>query len=100
MQQAPDQMAEDYAKEHLRFLKEIRQDVLKQLRKQGDLNCYLSSVGEQASDLFSTLMSQYHNSPEIQKLPYLDRVKGLQSRRHEANEIVLHDIVHQPLRED
>jgi Zn-finger domain-containing protein len=99
MQQASDQMAEEYAKEHLRFLEQNRPDVLAQLRRSGDLNKYLSSVGEQASDLFSTLMSQYGNSSEVQKLPYLDRVQALQSRRHEANEIVLHDIVYQPLRE-
>jgi hypothetical protein len=93
-------MAEDYAKEHLRFLKENRPDVLKQLRKQGDLNSYLSSVGEQASEMFSTLMMQYKRHLEAQKVPYIDLVAALQGRRHEANELVLHDIVYQPLRED
>ena len=32
------------------------------------------------------------NSPEVEKLSYLQRVKALQSRQHEAEEIVLDDM--------
>jgi hypothetical protein len=54
-------------------------------------------LGQQAEELFSTLMFQYANSPEVQKLPYLERVQALQSRHHEAEEIVRHDLIYQPL---
>ena len=99
MQSAENQKSQDYAKEHLRFLQENRPDVLAELRRQGDLNSYLSSVGDQANDRFSTLMMQHLHSPEVSKLPYQDRVTSLQSRRHEADEIVRHDLIHQPLQE-
>jgi hypothetical protein len=59
-----------------------------------------SGLGQQATDLFDTLMRPCAQSPEVKKLPYMEKVQALQSRRHEANEVVLHDIVYQPLRED
>ena len=99
MQHAQEPKAKEYAQEHLRFLKENRPDVLAELRRSGDLNSYLSSVGVQASDRFLTLMMQYNNSPEVQKLPHLDRVQALQSRRHEADELVRHDLILQPLKD-
>lgn len=89
--------ATEYAQEHLKFLEENRPDVLAGLRQQGNLNSYLSSVGDQASDQFLTLMMQYKNSPEVASLPYQDQVTSLQSRRHEADEIVRHELIHQPL---
>ena len=89
----------NYAQEHQKFLEENNPKVLSELRRSGDLNSYLSSVGEQASDLFLTIMMQYNNSPEVQKLPHLDRVQALQSRRHEADELVRHDLILQPLKD-
>ena len=92
-----DQKAQEYAQEHKRFLEQSNPRVLSGLRRSGSLNSYLSSVGQQASDRFLTLMMQYKNSPEIEKLPYQDRVQALQSRRREADELVRHDLIHQPL---
>ena len=91
--------AQEYAQEHLRFLEQNRPDVLAAIRRSGDLNSYLSSVGDQASDRFLTLMMQHKNSPEVAKLPYQARVTSLQSRRREADELVRHDLIHQPLKD-
>ena len=91
-----DATAQRFSDEHHRFLKENRPDVLRQFQPH-DLTSYLSSVGEQASEMFLTLMMQYKNSPQIEKLPYQDRVQALQSRRREADELVRHDLIHQPL---
>lgn len=96
-----DPSATEYAKLHRKFLKEERPEVYAELQKQhpgeASLTSYLSSVGQQASDLFDTLMMQTNSDPKVQALPYQERVSLLQSRRHEANEVVLHDVVHQPL---
>jgi predicted HD phosphohydrolase len=48
-------------------------------------------VGEQADDRYEALMRQYQRSP------YLEQVQALQSRRREADEIVRHDVIYQPL---
>ncbi len=92
--------AEEYARDHLKFLEEERPDVLEGLRRSGDLNSYLSSVGEQAEEMFDDLMRQYLHSPHVQSLPHLKQVRALQSRRHEADEVVRHDLIYQPLKED
>jgi hypothetical protein len=92
-----DPKAAEYAWGHLRFLKENRPDVLRDLRRSGDLNSYLSSVGEQASEMFMTLMMRYKNSQEVRELPFLEGVQALESRRHEVEETVLHDVIFQPL---
>ena len=96
MQYAQEPKAQEYAQEHLRFLKENRPDVLAELRRSGDLNSYLSSVGSQAADRLRFLMSQYQHSPEVQKLPPLQRERALQSRHHEIEETIRDELLHQP----
>lgn len=96
MAEPQDQQAKEFAEEHKRFLVEHRPDVWRKLQ-QSDPDSYLSSVGEQASDRYWTLMRQYQHSPEVKKLPFQERVQALQSRQHEAAEIVRHDLLHQPL---
>jgi len=66
----------------------------------GDLNSYLSSVEETASERLGHEMRQDLKDPELQKLPFLDRVRELQSRRPEAEEVIRHDLIHQPVSED
>jgi Transposon-encoded protein TnpV len=92
-----DAMAQRYAQEHLKFLQENNTAALEGFRQSGDLNSYLSSVGQQASDRFQALMMQHNNSPAVQKLPHQDRTRDLQSRRREVEEIVQHDVINQPL---
>lgn len=89
-------MAKRYAEEHKRFLQEHRPDVWRRLQ-QDDPNSYLSSVGQQAAQRFMDLMSKHSNSPAVQKLPHLQRVQELQSRRHEVEELIQHELIFQPL---
>lgn len=90
--------ARQYAKDHHRFLRESRPDVLEKLQADPDgLTSYLSSVGKQAEDRFHTLLGQMNNRPEVQSLPYHQKVSALQSHQQSADEIVRNDLIHQPI---
>ena len=89
-----------YAKLHRRFLEEDRPDVLAKIKAEGDLTSYLSLVGNQADDRYLSLLAQLGNDPEVQNLPFQEKAARLRSHPEIANEIVLHDLVHQPLAED
>ena len=65
-----------------------------------DRTSYLSSVGEQAAEMYEQLMSRHNNSKEVQKLPHLERVRELQSHHHEVEEIIRHDLILQPVPEE
>jgi hypothetical protein len=93
---SPDPEARRYAQEHLRFLQEARPDVLAELRQHGNLDSYLSSVGESASEMSEHLMSQALASKEVQSLPYHQKVRELQSRQREVEELIQHDLICQP----
>jgi hypothetical protein len=84
--------AKDYAEEHRRFLEENNPSVL---RGQKDQNSYLSSVGELAEQMFEHLMIQRRR--QVQNLPHLEMVRELQAFRHQADEMVRHDLIYQPL---
>jgi len=47
--------------------------LLAQLEEAGDLDEYLTSVGERAEEMLDYLMRQYATAPAAQALPYLDR---------------------------
>jgi hypothetical protein len=66
----------------------------------GDLNSYLSSVGEQAAVMQSDMVAKYRHSPEFKKMPHLEQVRALQSRLPEVQEVIRHDIINQPFWED
>ena len=51
---AMDQKVQQFAAEHHRFLQESLPHVLDQFRNEGDLNSYLSSVGQTASDQYES----------------------------------------------
>jgi hypothetical protein len=93
-----DPVAQRYAREHLRFLRENRPDVLEGLRQSGDLSSYLSSVGTQASERLEDAMTQA--SRATGNLPYQERVTALQNHHQSAEEMIRHDLIHQPLREE
>ena len=86
--------AQHYARLHKQFLEENNPSVLK---GQPDRNSYLSSVGQQAEEMFEHLMTQYGHQPEVQKLPYHQKVQELQSHRHQADEVVRNNLIYQPL---
>jgi Transposon-encoded protein TnpV len=88
-----------YAREHRRFLEQHRPDVLASLRQQNNLDSYLSSIGEQARDRLGSLMAEHMNSAEVQKLPHLDRVRSLQNRRMEVEELIRDELINQPLKD-
>ena len=85
-----------YAAEHKWFLQENNPSVLS---GQSDPTSYLYSVGSQAARRLEHLMALYSNSPEVQKLPHLARVRALQNRQFEVEEVIRHDLIYQPLPE-
>jgi hypothetical protein len=92
--------AEQFAEEHRRFLAANRPDVLTALEASGDLDDYLASVGETASDRLDHAMRDLLNDKEHQKLPYLERVRALQHRQQEMEEGIRHDLIFQPIGEE
>lgn len=94
-----DAKAQEYSDRHQRFLEQHRPDVWRKLQS-SDRPSYLSSVGSQASDRFHSLMNEYEQSPEVKDLPYMQKVQALQSRRHEADDLVQDELIHQPLKEE
>jgi transposon-encoded protein TnpV len=94
--QRPDPTAKRFAEEHRRFLEENRPHVLAGLRESGSLTSYLSSVGETASQRLEHAQSQHLSDPEVQKLPFQERVRELQNRQQSEEEVIRHDLIHQP----
>jgi hypothetical protein len=82
--------------EHRRFLEENRPDLLTALQWSGDLDDYLTSIGETASERLSDAMRGMLNDPQHQKLPHLERVRALQNRQQETEELIRHDLILQP----
>ena len=73
-----------------------RPDVWREI-EQNDPNSYLSTVGQEASERFLTLMQQFQQSPEIWDLPYMEKVRALLSRRYDADGVVRDELIYQPL---
>jgi len=49
--------------------------------------------------MFEHLMTQRMHQPKVKNLPHLEKVRELEAFRHEADEIVRHDLIYQPLPE-
>ena len=88
--------ARDWGREHHQFLKEAAPGVLRSLSASGSLEQYLKELGNQASERESHMMAAHHASPEVQNLPHLQRVKELQNRHAEIQELIRHDLIRQP----
>ena len=85
--------AATYSAERRAFLKEHAPHVLDGLEKSGELRSYLSSVGHQAEELLHSQLNRA-NDPEVQNLPFHDRVKKLASL-HEQGEGLAQELVHE-----
>ena len=81
-------LADKYAAEHKRFLEEHNPAVL---RGQSDPTSYLSSVGETAAEMFWHLMRECMQ--RVRDLPHMEKVRELESRRHEVEELIRHDLI-------
>jgi hypothetical protein len=97
MPEYSDIMAEQFAGEHLRFLTETNPKFLASLKKSGDLESYLHSVGEAASEMYGTIMAQGSQTKEMQELPFQQTLDALNGLQQAAREIVQHDLIFQPI---
>jgi hypothetical protein len=91
-----DSTARAFKEEHRSYLQDNAPHVLEGLRQSGKLDSYLTSIGETASERLEHVIIQHLLDKELQKLPYLERVRELQNRYQEAEEIIRHDLIHQP----
>ncbi len=91
-----DHLAEDWGKEHHRYLKEAMPHVLKSLSESGDLDSYLHEVGNQAARMETHMMREHLLNPRVRDLPHLQKVRELQSRQAEVKELIRNDVIHQP----
>jgi hypothetical protein len=89
-------LAKQYAEEHRTFLRENAPKMFESLSQSGDLEKHLHSVGEDAAEMFEHLMAQKVNDKKEQEKPYLQRVEALQGHRLAVQEMVRHDLIHQP----
>jgi hypothetical protein len=49
--------------------------------------------------MYRDLMHSHNRKPEVQKLPHMEKVRELEGRRHEVEEVIRHDLIFQPLPE-
>jgi tellurite resistance protein len=85
-----------FAREHGEHLQNCRPDEYKRLVQSGELNSYLSSVGQEAAEMYTTLLAQLNNDPSLRDLPFMERLSRLRSHPEIANEIVRHELVNPP----
>jgi hypothetical protein len=95
MEEWNDSLAQDYGAEHERYLKEAVPALHRKLSASADLESHLRSVGNQASEMHQSMMAQAMK--QTLDLPYMDRVTALQGHRQAAQELVRHDLIHQPV---
>lgn len=84
-----------YARMHQQYLKGSNPSMLDALQKSGQQADYLRTVGEQAMDLYDTLIAQIVNNPNLPTDPQ-ERLNAVQSAPLVAEEIVLAEIVYAP----
>ena len=99
MSQYQDSLAKQYGEEHERFLKETNPSLHKSLSRSGQLESHLHSVGNEASELHEAQMMKASQSKEMQSLPFQQRLERLQSLQQSTQEIVRHDLIHQPVKD-
>lgn len=90
-------LAKQYAEEHHEFLKRSNPRFLKSLIQSGDLETHLHSTGEDAAQMYETIMSQGSQTKEVQEMAYPEKDRSLQNLRQSAQEMVRHDLIYWPL---
>jgi hypothetical protein len=91
--------AVNYARLHRQFLQANCPDLIRVLAREGKLDQYLQSVGNQAAERYLALIGSMANSQAVQSLPLEEKVKALQNHPLSADEIVMNEIVNQPRHE-
>lgn len=85
-----------YVRLHKQFLQKHQPNLYRQMLAEGTLAEHLNSVGQAASEMDETLTTQMVTRKDL-PTDYLERVKELEQVPHVVEEIVLAEVVHQPL---
>jgi hypothetical protein len=78
------------------YLKREFPEEYSQMKKSGALKPHLSQVGAEAMDLWETVASQMHNSPDL-PTDYAARVQALEAIPEQVRDLINHDLIWQPL---
>lgn len=84
-----------FQKLHKEFLTKNHPQMMMELRKTGELQSYLTSIGEQAMAMYESLSEQMEHHPSLPK-EYGARVAQLEQIPLIVEEMVLHDLIYQP----
>jgi len=84
-----------FQKLHKEFLAKNHPQMMVELRKTGELQRYLTEIGEQAMAMYETIAGQMEHNPNLPQ-EYGARVAELEQIPIVATEIVLHDLIYQP----
>ena len=90
----------EWSAEHRKFLTEDNPEVLAGLAQSGSLDQYLQEIGEQAYERIWNGLMERHLHPQTQALPFLKRMEELLSHHRELEEIVRHELIYQPLKDE
>jgi hypothetical protein len=88
--------AQGYAKRHREFLSQTNPKMLEKLRASGELLSYLKGIGEQAEEMYETLSAQMQTSKNL-PTEYWARVKALEAIPVTVDEIVMSELILQPI---
>ena len=86
---------EQYAEMRKRSLQRNRPDLYREFQRAGELQSHLKETGESASAMEANL---YHQMEKKNPLPkdYMERVRELGRRGRQIQEVVMHDLIHEP----
>ena len=91
---------QEWAAEHRKFLTENNPEVLAGLAQSGNLDQYLQEIGDQAAQRMKDGLRERFLHPETQALPHLKKMEELLSHHRELEEIVRHELIHQPIKDE
>ncbi len=86
---------EQYAQMRKRSLQRNRPDLYREFQQAGELQSHLKETGESASAMEAGLLSRMEKKNPLPE-DYLERVKELGRRYRQVQEVVMHDLIHEP----
>jgi hypothetical protein len=86
----------EFAREHREFLRNYNPKMYADLQSRAVLSSTISSVAEQAEEMFHDLMDQGRMTSRFQNLPHPQQLKELKGMEEEALEHVRDQLILQP----
>lgn len=88
------QRAQGYAKAHQNFLERNNPKFLQQMPEPQK---YLDGIGQEAAEMYADLADRMHSEVNRKKLEFMDRLRELEAIPVTVDEIVMSELILQPL---